>query len=286
MRKAILLILLLISLVSRGDEPSEAYLARVDSGRAALSRGDAATAEALFLRSLREEPANPGNALILSNLSEAQRLQGKLAEAVESCDIGLARYPGSSVLRLNRAKALLDAGRENEAVADLSTVLTTDSLNISALSLLTALLFQQGELDRSAVMASRLISADSLSDIGHYYLGSVEMRRGYVSVTADERRSHFATAASELRMAVELGGELEYVEGLVLALEELDDHEGVMTALDAGMKAYPTAASLYFLRALEHRRRFELDAAESDARSAISLGADPGEVRTFFPRLR
>lgn len=270
------------------------YLERVDSGKRLLTAGRAAEAEEMFRSALRSEPSNPTNALVLANLSEAQRQLGKFDEAVESCDIGLVRFPASSVLRMNRAKALLESGRESESADELDCLLKTDSLNMSALRLRLVLAMQGFGGDSARIFADRMISVDSTADDAHFFLAELAIRAAGMPEENPEFADIHEFYSNELRneaydnfrKAIRLNPLEEYFVGYVQALQNAPDdrHAEIADALAEALRLYPEDWRFYLLRAVEHKRRYENEAAEMDARSALSKGADPAVVRQLLPK--
>ncbi|MGL5229155.1 MAG: tetratricopeptide repeat protein [Bacteroidales bacterium] len=87
-------------------------------------------AEECLLKALRLKPANPENAILLSNLGTVQREQGKIADALQSYNTGLLFAEESPTLLLNRATLYLDIDSTNLALADLSAAIAIDHKNI------------------------------------------------------------------------------------------------------------------------------------------------------------
>lgn len=284
------------------NEPKSLYAERVDSGRRLLTQGLAPEAEAMFFAALRAEPSNPGNALVMANLSEAQRLSGKYNEAIESCDIGLVRYPASSILRMNRAKALLESGREPEAVDEIETILRADSANIPALRMrliLAARSSQSGnEAKQNGIrgISLRLLKADPKADDAFYFLAEADRGEAMFAAAHATKDSLYSAAFANYRQALELNPLEEYFIGYIQAMQEADTslsaapskaasgaanlppadyHADIIDALASAMRLYPEDWRFFVLRAAEHKRRFENEAAELDLRSAVSKGADP-----------
>lgn len=81
---------------------------------------DAATAA---LRRQEERLARDPRSLAWASLADAHRKAGRAAEAIRLCLDGLARFPHYTTARLILAKAYLDEGRDEAALAQLQVIL-------------------------------------------------------------------------------------------------------------------------------------------------------------------
>ena len=262
--------------------PSGHYMERVDSGRRLLEAGNAAEAERLFKLALREEPANPSNALVLANLSEAQRLCGKAEEAVESCEIGLVRFPASTTLRMNRAKALLESGRPAEAVADLDylqeNLPDSSAMRLSATTMRMALRMRAGEW-KEAVPLARFVVGRSSEDAQAWF--NLAVCLASASVESPELESE---AAAAYRRSLELEEQADTYAYYITFLQ--NRREDASEEIRKAIAAYPDDWRFYVCRAVERRARYDYESAEKDLSSAISRGADPELIKTLFQKKR
>ena len=90
-------------------------------------------AEEALQNALRSEPANPGNALLLSNLGTVQRYAGKLEQALQSYTNGLLMTPNSVTLLRNRAALYAEMDSLQSALADYNRILIIDNNDEDAL---------------------------------------------------------------------------------------------------------------------------------------------------------
>lgn len=260
---------------------STLYLERVDSGRRMLAAGHPAEAERLFKLALREEAANPSNALVLANLSEAQRLSGKPEEALESCEIGLIRFPASTTLRLNRAKALLEAGRGDEAASDLDYLLEAlpDSADtrVSVMNMRLALRMRAQEWGEAVPLARGVAERASEDAQAWLNLAVCLSAASYQDPTvgADEAEAAFRRS---LEIEEDADAYVRYITFLMNRNKEVSEE------IRKAIAAYPENWEFYVLRAMERRSRYDYDSAEKDLSSAISLGADPELIKSLFPK--
>ena len=93
-------------------------------------------------RRVQKDPAS----IAFAQLAEEYRRAGRLREAVETCETGLARHPGYLSARVTLGRALLELGELDAAQAELKQVLRTAPENLAALRGLADIHHRRGEL--------------------------------------------------------------------------------------------------------------------------------------------
>ncbi len=93
-------------------------------------------------RRVQKDPAS----IAFAQLAEEYRRAGRLQEAVEICETGLARYPGYLSARVTLGRALLEIGQLDAAQAELKQVLQAAPENLAALRGLADIHHRRGEL--------------------------------------------------------------------------------------------------------------------------------------------
>lgn len=83
-------------------------------------------AELAMKAALKEEPANPGNGMLLFNLGTFQRNQGKLEEALISYNAAIAKFPKPTMLLHSRAALYCQMDKLDNALIDYSTIISED----------------------------------------------------------------------------------------------------------------------------------------------------------------
>lgn len=106
------------------------YFRMVDSAQVCVQNNQLDRAEKFLLAAIKEEPQNPSNSLILSNLATLQREQGKLLSAEKNYTMALALTPNAVTLLMNRAALYTEMDSLNLAVADYDRVLAIDETDI------------------------------------------------------------------------------------------------------------------------------------------------------------
>lgn len=108
--------------------------------------GDAKTEEpaaVLAIRRLEERLAKDPGSHAFAPLADAYRKAGRARDAIRLCREGLARFPDYATARLILAKALLDDGDPDGALAEIRVILAADPADAHAHRL-------AGELERRA----------------------------------------------------------------------------------------------------------------------------------------
>lgn len=93
-------------------------------------------------RRIQKDPAS----IAFAQLAEEYRRAGRLHEAVETCETGLARHPGYLSARVTLGRALLELGELSTAQNELKQVLRAAPENLAALRGLADIHHRRGEL--------------------------------------------------------------------------------------------------------------------------------------------
>jgi len=93
-------------------------------------------------RRVDKDPAS----IAFAQLAEEYRRAGRVKEAIETCETGLARHPGYLSARVTLGRALLETGQLDAAQDELKRVLRTAPENLAALRGLAEIHHRRGEL--------------------------------------------------------------------------------------------------------------------------------------------
>jgi tetratricopeptide (TPR) repeat protein len=126
----------------------------LDQARQALARKQPGDAERLIQRALESAPSLPAAWHLLA---EAQRLQGKHEEALQSSRHLARLAPDSSDATFAAAMALLDAGQEEQALASLHELLKRWPDHFDALLQAGILLAQRGRLNEALSLMEKAV---------------------------------------------------------------------------------------------------------------------------------
>ena len=100
------------------------YMGKADT---AIIAGDWEVAEQNLLNAIASDPNNPTRVMILSNLGLVQYNLGRDSLALRSLNEAHAMAPKSTKVLGNRAEVLMAMGRDDDAYADYTTILSLDS---------------------------------------------------------------------------------------------------------------------------------------------------------------
>ena len=237
----------------------------------AMSENRWADAEGLILEALRLEPANPSNALLVSNLGMVRFYQGKDVEALETLDEAHDMAPASVTILTNRARVKTGLGKVNEAIEDYKEVCRLDSTLTQPLFTLGILQLQTGDIDAARENAYRLEKLAPDGGETHALLGSLAQAEG-----------QWKEAVTQFRIAVRKDSCAEYWCSLAWSALRSDDLSTASEAISDGLRLDPFYAELYLARILLERARYRDADAKLAAAKAIDAGASPAEVRAFL----
>lgn len=143
-----------------------------------ISKKDYLAAEQALKAALNKEPANAGNALLLSNLGVIQCELKKYDEALISYNLALTKYPNSIKLLHNRATLYCDMDSINEALNDYNVILLHDHNNIDALYKRALIYLEKKELDKAKFDFEQIKVIDSKNILPQMGLALIMKRRG------------------------------------------------------------------------------------------------------------
>jgi protein O-mannosyl-transferase len=116
----------------------------------------------------------PNSELAINDLGLAFTAAGEFDSALTTFDRAIAAHPGSALLHLNRANALVAAGRDSAAEEDLRRAVALDSMLPSARLQLADRLKWRGQNDSAIVMlqalADRNPTAENLNRLGSLFV--------------------------------------------------------------------------------------------------------------------
>jgi len=184
----------------------ETKLAYLKLAQACYRQGRAAEALKVLSEAIAHHPEEPK--FYLEAVTILRDLEA-LDEALQTLALGLEQNPEAEALRRRRLELLFEAERYEELIAEAQVLLRQRPQDLLALEFMAAAHFYLGELDKAAMVSTRLVALAPLVPHYHLRLGALCHELG------DYRRAHEAyLRALELASDEELAHEAW--EGLAL----------------------------------------------------------------------
>lgn len=246
----------------------ESRLSQIDR---AIGRESWHEADSLIVETMRAEPGNPGNLLLLSNLGMIQFYQGKDSLAISTLTHAHEMAPGSVAILANRARVQAALGNAQAALADYDAIERIDSLypdtyiNRGMIYLYSGL-FELAEKDLAK--ANALVPGREEALVATASLYAITSRPEQALECYSKLLRKKPTA--------------EYYAARAMCLLELDRMPEASEDIAAGLELDPDYGELYLARAVWNKKSYEKDAALTDAQRAISLGANPSRVKLML----
>lgn len=269
MKKLILLLLALAPLFAAAQTPS--YELMLDDIDKAISAEAWNRADSLIEKAIRQDPGNPGNIMLLSNLGMIRFYMGQDSLALETLTEAHRMAPKSVTVLSNRARVYAATGRLSDAILDYNAVEEIDStytdtyLHRGFIYLYNGF-FDEAEKDLLRFEKSQPDSEETLAAMATLY-----------SIT-----SRPADALSFFGKLIARAPQPEYYSGRAMCLLQLDRLTDAADDIASGFALDPDYGELYLARAILNQKRYERDAARRDASQAIELGVDPQRVHIIL----
>lgn len=254
---------------------SQRYLELADSADNYIKRERWGDAERILLTALRLEPGNFHNSLLLSNLGVVRTNLGRYEQALEDFGLGLSIAPKSTVLRNNRSRTLLYAGRYDEALADLDSTLELDSVQEWPLQMRGMLRLTKGDTegakhDFTLLAAKFHKNSAAMAGLGH--VAEAEGRDGDAIRYYDE--------------AIAMNPDPETWFARIMLKIKMDKYSDAAEDIRGALDKYPELPDFYVARGYLHRLNFRNREAMTDKKIALDKGAEPQFVELYLPDTR
>ena len=226
------------------------------------------SAEFALKEAMRSEPANPVNALLLSNLGTLQRRNGNVAGAMVSYTAALSRSPKNTTFLANRASLFAEIGQPENALMDYSVLLEQNPADEDALYQRGMLYMQLKHYEAAQTDFERIVELNPQTLDGRMGITSLcKIRQEY-----DEAEKIYIYLMDRVKDNPELyAGRAELYLLMGKPGKAISDINQAIT-LQPDANPY-----IYVLRARIKLRLFEKTAAAEDIKKAVSMGYDPEE---------
>lgn len=245
------------------------YITCVEEAEREIAKGNYELAGEWLKEAMTTEPSNPSNVLLLSNLGMVQFYAGNDSLALGTLSQARAMAPGSVTILANRARVLDHMGRRQDAMADLSLAIATDSTYAPAYYERGTLRLDSGdfagaEADMARHRALRPKSRQSLLALALIYSSTGRGRdavAAYTELLKGKPDADLLAARAMCRM-------------------DLGDLPEAAEDIQEGLKIAPEEPGLYLCRARLNRLRYrEADAAADERRAEELMRGTPFQKR-------
>lgn len=258
------LVIVLGLLLLAGNGFAQSYEELIQKSYDFLDKSDLISAEESLKAAMRQEPANPLNYALLTNLGTIQRRQGKLEEALISYSSALSGHTNNVTILENRASLYSELGETEKALNDYNALLIADPMNQEALYNRGLLFIQTKDLLRAEQDFDKIMEVNEKSvraRMGHAIL---EKAHG----NFDESERIYNYLISEMpRDWILYEGRADLYFRMGKNSRAIADIEKVFT------ESKPTA-SMYVLRGKIKLAQYEKERAAIDFKKAESMGYD------------
>lgn len=234
---------------------------------------DFPAAETCLKAAMRQEPANPLNFALLTNLGTLQRRQGKMEEALVSYTAALSQRPKDELILMNRAELYTEMGATDKAIFDYNTILAGQPTHEQALYNRGLLYINTGEFLLAEADFDLLIDTYEDTFSGRFGYAILQKARGYYD-DSEIIFNYLVEKYPDNMRVLEERAELYF----------LTKRNGrAMTDLNKIFKAaQEPSAELYMLRGRIKLAQYEKESAAVDFKKARELGYDTETVERLL----
>ncbi len=161
----------------RAGEPASERYSLMGNADKAIAGGRWAEAEDALRQALRLDPADPTNVLLLSNLGMVQFYDGRSGDAIATLSDAHRIAPASVTVLLNRARVLTSAGFTDQALDDYSEVIRLDSTLTEPRFYRAVLCLSLGREQQAMADIDTLVLRAPDDRLTNIALATVEMRK-------------------------------------------------------------------------------------------------------------
>ena len=232
-------------------------------------RGDLPAAEQALKAALHREPANRNNFALLSNLGTIQRRLGQRDEALTSYTAALGLQPDNKLILSNRAELFIERGETERALADYETLLRVDPADVEARFRRGVLYVELKEYMLADADFEQILARDRDSKLGRLGFALLDKARGNYADSEAVLTFLIGRDPDDLRLYEERAELYFLMKKNARAMADL-------RRVFAGERE--PSAYLYILRGKIRLAQYEKEAAATDFKKALDLGADRAEV--------
>lgn len=246
------------------------YLNWVAKADSAISLSNWSDAESYLTLAMKEQPANPANTLLLSNLAMIQFQQEKDSLALSTINIAYSAAPKSITVLNNRARILKSMGLIAEAYNDYEKMLSIDSSLIEPRYMHGIIALTNNDLPTAI---SDFTTLEQIAPDNELTLDGMAMLHFY--------SQDFAKAIPYYNKLIEINPSIDNYSNKILChlfQEELSD---ASSTINDAIKLYPFEGDFYLHRAFLNHLYYRQDDSDSNIKKAIELGVPAEKAKAW-----
>lgn len=253
---------------------AQTYAEWVDKSFDELESNNLAAAQECLEKALKQEPANPNNFALLTNLGTIQHQLGKTQDAVISYSAALNRIPTNIELLATRASLYIELGENEKAIQDFDTILQLEPDHQESLYYRGLLYLEQEEL---------LSAENDFAHILEVNTNSVKGRLGYALM--EKQRGNYDESEKIYNFLIsKRPRDWSLYEGRADLYFRMGKNARAMADIHKVFAESEPTAFLYVLRGKVKLAQYENDAALKDFAKAIELGYDPQKIQGILEK--
>lgn len=264
----LIICILLVAIIKAENNLSREYLRYVTESDSLCKLSQYLPAEESLMKAIHEEPGNPMNVLLMSNIGILRHYMGSDSTALEILNKAASIAPSSVTVRSNKAKVLVSLNKLHDAEQEYSEIARLDSNIVEPIYMQTIINLKIGKLQK----------ADTLSD--KIYNKFPE------NLQAQEARAYYLVASGKFQEAIPLLNKIVKAEPISanysqraycnLMLGNLNEASSDISSALATDSMNP---ELYAYRAILNKMRYRPEDSKKDVERAIQFGASESYLK-------
>lgn len=246
-------------------------LKKIEEADAAIAMNDWEEAAQKLTEAMREDPSDPTNVMLLSNLGMIHFYSGNDSLALVTLTDAHRIAPSSVAVLANRARVLTTMGNFSRAIDDYDSIERMDSMAYQPYLYRGLIYLQTGDIASAASNITKLLDLRPNDVDTHVAAAALAMSQERPS----EALPHFSAL-------IAADPQSEYYASRALCHIMLENYIDASDDIYAGLELDSENGELYLYRALMNKRRYRTDDSMADAQRAAQLGVAPSRIKAVL----
>lgn len=252
---------------------------------AAIEADSLVQAERYIRQALRQDPSNPQNALLFSNLGTIQRKLYQYNDALESYDLALSIAPRNIPILLNRAALCMEMNNYEQARIDYSLVLDLQPANREALLMRAYIYRQERDYRAARVDYDSLLKHIPQDFEGRLGLAMLEQKEKKYDAALSLLTRMIDEKIERTSLLTSLQHALVYVARAGVK-KDMGQNESALMDLNEAIRLNSSLAEAYLVRGQIYLLLHKKELARNDFGQASSLGIPMQEIRSWMEQCK